>query len=177
MANDDDKPKKSWREIDSAKDKSSHRKEEGGSGNRPGRVERSQAYRAYKTQLNKLFDGGGLPDALKNKLEEAGVGSSKKRKKDCVSAILASKNLKAVQEALETNRQEFGFPDDEEVLAKLLEQDNIKIVLETLAMIETLQAEGHLKRGSSLKARIKTAQMMLDSPKVNEAALALLAKL
>ena len=176
MANDDDRPKKSWREIDSAKDKSSHRKEEGG-GHRPERALRSQAYRAYKTQLNKLFDGGSLPDALKNKLEEAGVGSSKKRKKACVSAILEAKNLKAVQEALEDHRQEFGFPDDEEVLAKLLEQDSSKIVLDTLAMIETLLAESRLKRGSSLKARIKTAQMMLDSPKVNEAALALLAKM
>jgi hypothetical protein len=42
--------------------------------------------------------------------------------------------------------------------------------------IDALLADGKLKRSNSLKARIKTAQMTIDSPRVNEAAARLLAK-
>ena len=48
----DDRPKKSWREIDAAREKSAPRREPGA----PDKSDRSAAYRAYKSQLGKLFD-------------------------------------------------------------------------------------------------------------------------
>jgi len=177
MADDDDKPKKSWREIDQAREKSSHRREGGGGGGGGRGVENTQAYRAYKTQLNKLFDGGGLPAALKEKLEEKGVGNESKQKKDLARAIVAATAPAAIKAALEAYRAAQGFPDDEEALGKLLELDDVPVLLETLATLERLHGEGGLKRASSLKARIKTAQMTADSAKVTEAAKALLARL
>lgn len=178
MADDDDKPKRSWREIDQAREKSSHRREGGGGGGGGGRrVENTQAYRAYKTQLNKLFDGGGLPAALKEKLEDKGLGNESKQKKELTYAIVAAITPSAIKAALEAHRAARGFPDDEEALGKLLELDDVPVLLETLATLDRLQREGGLKRASSLKARIKTAQMTADSAKVNEAARALLARL
>jgi hypothetical protein len=175
---DDDKPKRSWREIDQMRDKSAHRREDRPAGGvAQQRLERSQAYRAYKTQLNRLFDGGALPDALKSKLEDKGVGVEAKRKKELASAILSATSPSAQRAALAAYRVEAGFPDGEEVLAKLLDLDDEALVLETLAAIDQLHAQGGLKRASSLKARVKTAQMTLDSPRVTEAARALLAKL
>jgi hypothetical protein len=179
MAGDDEKPKKSWREIDQAKDKSSHRREGGGGGGGSGRgIERTQAYRSYKTQLNKLFDGGVLPDALKDKLEEKGIGTDAKQKKALTRDLVAATTPEAIKAALEAYRAATqGFPDDEEALGKLLELEDVAVVLETLSTLDRLHGAGGLKRASSLKARIKTAQMTVDSAKVTEAARALLAKL
>lgn len=172
---DNDKPKRSWREIDQMREKGGQRRDE-----RPGsnpRVERSQAYRSYKTQLNKLFDGGVLPDVLKSKLEDKGVGNEAKHKKELAAAIVAASNTAAMQNALTEYKAAFGSPDEEDVLAILLGADNQVLVLEAMTGIEALLADGKLKRGGSLKARIKTAQMTIDSPRVNEAAARLLAKL
>lgn len=52
----DERPKKSWREIDRARESGSRRDEKRGGGGVSD--ERSAAYRAYKSQLDKLFDGG-----------------------------------------------------------------------------------------------------------------------
>jgi hypothetical protein len=177
---DDDKPKRSWSEIDKLRDKSSHRRESGGGGGGGGggrKLENTQAYRSYKTQLNKLFDGGGLPEALKSKLEDKGVGLEAKRKKELAAGVIAATTPSAIRAALEAYRAEAGFPDEDEALGKLLELEDVPVLLETIATIDRLHGEGVLKRGASLKARLKTAQMTVDSPKVTEACRALLTKL
>ena len=48
------------------------------------------------------------------------------------------------------------------------------VVQETLACIARLHAEGRLKRSASLKARVRTAMMILDDPEIQRAAKALL---
>ncbi|MEZ0314021.1 MAG: hypothetical protein ACAI38_19790 [Myxococcota bacterium] len=73
MGNDDgDRPKKSWREIDRARE--SGRRDD--SRERGGNVlgnERSAAYRAYKSQLDRLFDGGAKAGAPK--VDEAAIAA------------------------------------------------------------------------------------------------------
>jgi hypothetical protein len=54
-----DRPQKTWRERDAMR--SGSRPDSGRTG---GLNPTSQAYRSYKSQLNKLFDGGALPSAL-----------------------------------------------------------------------------------------------------------------
>jgi hypothetical protein len=54
-----DRPQKTWRERDAMR--SGTRPDSGRTG---GLNPTSQAYRSYKSQLNKLFDGGALPSAL-----------------------------------------------------------------------------------------------------------------
>lgn len=55
MGNDDERPKKSWREIDRARESGQRRE---GTRERDERNDRSASYRAYKSQLDRLFDGG-----------------------------------------------------------------------------------------------------------------------
>ncbi len=65
MGNDDgDRPKKSWREIDRARE-SGRRDDERERGGNPLGNERSAGYRAYKSQLDRLFDGAAKPVASK----------------------------------------------------------------------------------------------------------------
>ena len=174
---DDDRPKKSWREIDQGKDKSSHRKG-GESGSKPRRSDNSQAYRSYKTQLNKLFDGGvALPDALKEKLGGFEAPETIKGERVARQAILDCLTPRKIRKAYRAYREEYDFPWDKEVIEKLLDLDDEDVILESFEVLGQMHAEGLIKRASSLKMRIKTAQMTVDTSEVKTAGDSLLEKL
>jgi len=175
---DDDRPKKSWREIDQGKDQSSHRKG-GQSGSKPRRSDNSQAYRSYKTQLNKLFDGGGgaVPDALKGKLDDLETPEAVKAEKAARQAILDCLTPRKIRKAYRAYREEFEFPWDKDVIEKLLDLDDEDVILESFEILGQMHAEGLIKRASSLKMRIKTAQMTVDTSEVKSAGDTLLEKL
>jgi hypothetical protein len=171
---DDDRPTKSWREIDKMRDSSQRRERRSQDG--PSRQQRSSEYRSYKTQLNKLFDGGALPAALKDKLDDGFMDEARERKQ-AQGEILAAGSSADVLGALARYREAHGFPADEEVLAKLLDLDDEGVLMEAIQTIDRLHGEGGLTRSSSLKARLKTVQTMIDEPEIQEAAQALLRKL
>ena len=60
---------------------------------------------------------------------------------------------------------------------QLLDLDDEAIVLQALSTLNELLEEGAIKRASSLKMRIKTAQMTVDTAEVKAAGDALLEKL
>ena len=167
----EEREKRSWKEIDQMRDGSVHRKEPRREGGPSRRDENSQAYRSYKSQLNKLFDGGGaLPDALRQQLEEKGVAQDASRKKTMTDAISHGASAKAVIEALQAYRAEYGFPENEEALSKLLDLTDEAILLEAMRTIAMLNDGGRLKRANALKARLKTVEMTVDAPEVQEKA-------
>lgn len=174
---DDERPKKSWRELDRQRDQSGHRKDRTGEVRGTAMRENSREYRSYKSQLDKMFSGGGLPDVLKEKLAETDTGSGAKKKKELLEAIRAAMKSREIVKALKAYRAEHGFPEDEEALAKLVDLDDEKIVLEALQTLEQLHEDGRLKRGRSFKVRLKTVKMTIDEPKVQKLADALLKKL
>ena len=173
---DDDRPKKSWSEIDAARNKSAHHGS--GAGSKPDRMANSQAYRSYKTQLNKLFDGGAeLPDALKEKLQDSGMVEAAKAKKSATEKVLEAMSPRNLRKAFKAYRAEYGFPEDSAMLNKLLESDDEDLLVETMETVDRLVAEGELKAGSALKARIKSAMILVDAPEVQTLGNALLKKL
>ena len=168
---DRERPQKSWREIDQMRDGSAHRKEPRRESGPSSRGDRSQAYRSYKSQLNKLFDGGGaLPDALQKQLEEKGVAKDAARKKTMTDAIIRGTSPQAVVVALAAFKTEYGFPENEEALSRLLDLEDEPILLETIAMIASLGAQRRLKRGHALRARLQTVEMTVDVETVRRAA-------
>jgi hypothetical protein len=173
---DDDRPKRSWRDIDKMRDSSTHRKEPRSTGSGGRKLENTQAYRAYKTQLNRLFDGGALPDALKAKLAEGDVGADAKAKKEAGRAIIdaAPADIRA---QLSVFVDRFGFPQDEEVLAKLLDLSDESVVTECLTAIAKLKTEGTLKKANLFRAKIKTALLTIDEPEIQRLGKELLASL
>ena len=124
----------------------------------------SQAYRSYKTQLNKLFDGGAeLPDALKEKLQDSGMVEAAKAKKAATEKVLEAMSPRKLRKAFKAYRGEYGFPEDSAMINKLLESDDEDLLVETMETIDHLVAEGELKAGSAMKARIKSAMILVDA--------------
>lgn len=172
----EERQRKSWRELDKQRDKSSHRSERPSTSNQErGARPESQAYRSYKSQLNKLFDGGAVPDALKEKMDTA---KDSKAHKAALDAISTAKTARAKTKALHAFRAEHGFPRDEAVLTQLLDlDDEPEIVAEALRTLEALVDEGHIKRARSLRVRVDAAKMMVDDDDVFEVASRLMKKL
>ncbi len=130
----DDRPKKSWSEIDklrnsggssrSRRDDYEHRRE---------RASRSSAYSSYKSSLDKMFSGGAgiqLPEHLKEKLgPPSEVEQEKRALLDALTSKADATSLRAVIDA------ELPLPDDARFLMKLLdleEDELLEPVLEKL---------------------------------------------
>ena len=178
MAGDDDRPKKSWSEIDKARATSPQRKERRSEGGGQRLHENSREYRSYKSQLNKLFDGAGVvPDALKTKLEGVEVSAGGKEARNARQEILDALTPRKILKAYNKFREVSEFPRDKAVLEKLLDLDEDDIVLEALEVLAELADEGAIKRSSSLKMRIASAQMTIDTNEVKRAGDLLLEKL
>ena len=56
---DDDRPKRSWREIDKNKDRSQHRKEDRAPMSSFKQARADSASKVYKSKLDNFFDGDG----------------------------------------------------------------------------------------------------------------------
>ena len=133
---DDERPKKSWREIDEMRDRS------GGAAGQPRktpsdrRTERAQkgsAYTQYKNKLDKLFTPGGaaLPENLRAKLEPTDELGQKQQA--LLRALRGEKNEKALRAVVEASLE---FPDEPRLLMDLLDvsddEDLLTPVLQAL---------------------------------------------
>lgn len=119
----DERPKKSWREIDAQRDRSGGRTRRD-----PGERERQQAaktaaYSKYKGQLDKLFTPGGaaLPESLRAKLGPASPEAEARKK--ALDALRASPNAETLAACLEGN---VPLPEEPRLLLSLLDvQDEV----------------------------------------------------
>jgi hypothetical protein len=116
----DDRPKKSWKEIDAGRDRS-------GGAARPRRdpdersrekVEKSAAYSKYKSNLDKLFTPGGnvLPENMRAKLGPTDPAAQEKRA--LLDALKATPNEDTLSAALDKGVE---LPEDARLLMSLFD--------------------------------------------------------
>ena len=132
-------PRRSWREIDKKKDRSSGSGSGGARRRDPDerlreKASKSAAYSKYKSSLDKLFTPGGeLPESLKAKLGPSSPESQKQRElTDALKKAPGRETLSAYLEA------ELELPDDARLLMGLLDvqdEDLIAPVLRRLLEI------------------------------------------
>jgi hypothetical protein len=174
-SHDEEREKKSWREIDASREKKSHKDKT--SSSKPDHASRSHAYRDYKTQLEKLFNTGKVAELVQAKLgaEEASKPLSPvTEKRKALERLEGIKNRKEWAQALAEYEVLYGFPESETLLAQTMDQADEGVVLKALETLERMQQEGRLKKGASFRARIKTVCMTCDEPQVQKVAKRLL---
>jgi hypothetical protein len=115
----DDRPKKSWREIDRSREKggSSGPRRDPEAWNRE-RISKTAAYSKYKSNLDKLFGPGGaeLPESMKSQLGPASEESKEKRA--LLDALKATPNADTLRAYL---AKEPVLPEDPRLLTGLLD--------------------------------------------------------
>ena len=136
---DDDRPRrtKSWRELDAAKDRGGRREQPSESERRRDKAEKTTAYKAYKSNLDKLFTPGGveLPESLKAKL--GAVDPESKGKQEALRALRESPSAETLGRVIELGLEP---PDDPCLLMQLIELEDeallVKVLTVLLAVIE-----------------------------------------
>jgi hypothetical protein len=164
---DDNRPKKSWKEIDQRRE-SGRKNDDAGGGARERRP--THAYNAYKNQLGRLFDQGGI-GATPEGAELAKTDLAAQR------GLLAITNPLALQKAAIRHIAAAGMPTDPEVLMALLVVSDEKLIKMALEALAEALGEGKIKRLQTLRSRLTTLKLTCDAPKIVALAQGILAQL
>lgn len=150
----DDRPKKSWREIDQMRSKGGSRRRDDTEFRRD-RASKTAAYSAYKSQLDKLFTPGGaaLPEHMRAKL---GPQSEE------------SKALREATENLKNNPGEdslrayldggFELPNDPRLLMSLTDVRDETLLQPVLKQLLDLVEDGKKPNRMLLMQRLQTVE-------------------
>lgn len=160
----DDRPKKSWRELDAARDK-------GGSGGRrrdPSerdreRASKSQAYSAYKGQLDKLFKPGGaqLPEHMRAALGPQSEES--KAKRAVLEALNATPNEETLRAALDAGVE---LPSEPRLLTGLLDVRDEALLRPVLQRLLDLVEDGKKPNRMLLIQRLEAVRQRAEDSEV-----------
>ena len=165
--------RKSWREIDRGRDQSSHRRD-----NHSGpkaRVDTATA--SYKRKLDAFFDQGVVPAHLKDKLPASESDGPSERQK-LLRTIRSSKGGKALEKALDGLRNEYGLPDDMDIVLRALEHSKDPVLLDAIEKIEAhLETGMPLPRKTLFIERLKGLEFTSFDPRVQSRALRLVSRL
>ncbi|MBU0551778.1 hypothetical protein KKF91_02610 [Myxococcota bacterium] len=164
-----DKP--SWRERDRRKDSSAHRDH---APTRPApRVESATA--SYKRQLDAFFNEGKVPAHLRDKLPE---GEASPNRRQALLREIRKGDAAAQQRAVQALRDEFGLPDDPEILLIALSHPDDAILRDALDAVEALLATGRpLPKKALFRLRLSGLEFSAFDPSVQRRSAALAARL
>ena len=176
---DDEKPRKSWREIDRMRGRSRHVSSSDRSDRAQERLERSQAYRAYKANLDKFFEGGvgAAPEGLKALLDPTGEKSARAKAIEEIQKASAE-DRRRWSELVKAFVEEHELPPDPYLLTEFLGHPRERVVDKALAKIEALHEEGKLtKIPPSLDQQLRSLELTADDEELRTRACALREKL
>jgi hypothetical protein len=171
---DDDRPKRSWREIDKMRDKAFSRTRSQDERAQE-RVERSPVYEQYKQKVSKMFSGGDVPDLLREKLDPSGALKARDEQLKGIKK-LATEDRKAWSEAVLEFVEKFDLPEDAYLLVEWLDHPKDPVVEKALSRLEELADAGALsgaKRPKSIDQRLRSLEMMSGDPDLQQKAKAL----
>jgi len=173
----DDRPKRSWREIDKGRDKGFSRgraKEE----RDQEKMQRSPVYTQYKAQVSKLFEGGEIPEMLRDKLDPTGEGRAREELLKRIKKV-ATEDRKAWSEAVKEYAEKYEMPEDPYMLVEWLDHPRDGVIEKSLAKLEQMAAGGLLsgpKVPKSLDQRLRALELTGTDPDLQARAKALRAK-
>jgi hypothetical protein len=171
MPKDDqgERPRKSWREIDRARGRSRHVSTS--SDRERERFEQTTAYTRYKQNLERVFAGGELSDALRDRLDPTGKG---KEKDAALKKIREAENATSFAAAVDELIAHFELPDDPYLLDRMLEHPRSEVVLKALAHLNLLADQGKLEKPpKSLPLRLASLELNAEDDEVQDEARAL----
>jgi hypothetical protein len=164
----DERPRRSWREIDQMRDRSAHRQEPRPEG--PGGPRRERSQKSYRAALDRAFEGR----ALGRLLSPPQGGESRLGQLAAIRDAVTPEELSAaVDHALAAG----PLPDDVEIWARVVEHRDPDRVREGLLRLRALLDTQPLKRARALRARLRYLEEVAQDDEVRRLAAALRARL
>jgi len=161
--------KKSWREIDKQRDKSRHRRDE--RGRKPSKKnQRSSAN--YKKDLDALFaSGGDVPERFQEMMGKLAPeeGSEEALWREAADALRETDGFREFAGAVSTFvREGKRLPDDEDLLHRMLDHPDERIVRAVLEHLLDLDERRGLDRPAPLSNRLRTIASISEDPRTLE---------
>ena len=168
----EDRPKKSWREIDRKKDRSTHRPEE-----RPqaGGPRRQRSQKSYRAALDRLFESGKIGELIDEPPKDDASPEDEGRLK-LLRKIKAAEG-RGVVDAVDAYVAHYELPLDADVLAKVLEHRNPTRQLEALEKLIELTDQETPRRSRAIVGQLKLIRDTGDDPELIDLAKRLLDRL
>lgn len=168
----DDRPKKSWREIDRAREKGSTRRDP--EERQKEKAGKTAAYAKYKSQLDKLFTPGGaaLPEALKAQLGPASPAHEERRR--LMDALKSSPSRDTLRAYLDAGHP---LPEDPRLLTHLLDIRDEPLLRKVLEALRGLVASGKAPSRMLLLQRLQALENFAEEQETLELARAVRAAL
>jgi hypothetical protein len=174
MSDDErERPRRSWREIDRGRDLG---------GRRPSPQPTNQgtlkggAAKRYRSQLDRIFAGGGLPDGIKRQAPSLeGLQASAQQLQ--VEAVLKAASPEEIASTVDALLATQPMPSDPELLVKILAHPQGAHARPALETLLDLLEGGRPANARLLKTRVSALKLLVDDDDVHhlaDAALALL---
>lgn len=140
MPGSDDRPKKSWREIDAGKDRSSHRRDDKPRQGTKAAQRSASAQQQYRSALEKLFDGGSAATTAgwAKVLPEMPKDPASEGRQEMLRDIRKATGRAAVEKAVAALLERFPLPDDPDILVQVLVHSDDDLVRQALARLDAL---------------------------------------
>ncbi len=153
---------KSWRELDSMRDKSS--KKEGRF-----RIHTPKTSRSYKADLNKLFDKGEVPDRFKSMLADTAKSSSATgaARQQAIRKARTAETTADFNQACQDLIAEFDLPDDQKLLMRMLDHPEEEVIQRALEQLIEMDGRRPLHKRPLLRARLGTLEQIAQKDKTH----------
>ena len=175
---DDDRPKRSWREIDNMRERSYYRSDNSSPGSKRRARKEEIESRHYKSELDKIFSGGSLAPGIAEKLAEAPVSEESKERHELIKKIRSEeKPAKLMEYLTKLYKMSNSLPRVEDVLIPATEHSNPAIALAAINQLLDMQKNDLLKRAGFLKQKLKSVISLDEDEEVSGMAAELLSLL
>ena len=168
-----ERQKKSWREIDQSKDGSKHRPADRPKMNQNAQERSESASKSYRAQLDSFFSGEGkAPAHVKEKFEGLKDTSPEGRARQAALGLIKDAGTSsAVDKALEAYLEKWELPTDYEILAQVLISSDEENVNAALQMLEEMLSNKHTPRRTEiLEQRLRRVKSLADDPQLADRA-------
>ena len=166
---DNDRPRKSWKEIDRQRDQGGGRRDNRG----PGSGKRGN--KSYKAALDQLFDSGKIADLVEMKAPGTEkVGGNRLK---MLAKIRDAVDRDSVTQAIDEYMKLHEIPDDIEMLGRMLEHRNPSWQLEAMERIYGLLDQGRPKRIRAMLGQLRMIRDIEDDAEMVELSKKLIEKL
>jgi len=158
------KRNRSWKDIDSAKDKGSHyRRIE-----RPGTGAADQPRsRSYRSELDRFFDSGVASSRIQKMMKDLPDSEQKTETSERVQLIRRVRSAETFDsyiEAVNALRESGGLPSDAELLTRALEHPDRETVREALVLLGEMSGRLSILEMKGVSSRLESIEMIHDDP-------------
>jgi hypothetical protein len=163
----DERPKKSWKEIDRARDGSGGRREPAPRG--PGRGQRSQ--KSYRAALDRAFNSGKIGNLVAEKDAETSTEpKSDKKRLELARAVLDADDRNSITKAVDAYMAEYPLADDADLLAKAVQHKKPGPQIDAMERLLALLPDQKPKRVRALVGHLKLLRDTADDREIEDLA-------